>query len=76
MKPVLEFGQALINRKLAPTAIKVAIIVGTILLLINHGSALAKGKMTRQRWISALLTYCVPYCVNIHGQLVSKKRHS
>lgn len=55
-------------------AVRVAIIVGTILFTINHGSALAQGKMTRTRWLSALLTYCVPYAVNIHGQYVIKGR--
>ena len=54
------------------TAFKVALIVGTILFVINHGSTLIKGKMTKQRWISGILTYLVPYAVNIHGQCFSQ----
>lgn len=71
---MLEFPQALFNRQLAPCAIRVALIVGTLLFAINHGSALMRGEMTRSRWASAALTYLVPYAVNIHGQLASKKR--
>ncbi|NEP47338.1 MAG: hypothetical protein F6K65_00175 [Moorea sp. SIO3C2] len=51
-----------------PTALRVALVVGSLLFVINHGSALLQGQMTQQRWISAGLTYMVPYLVNIHGQ--------
>ncbi|WP_446410817.1 nitrate/nitrite transporter NrtS [Coleofasciculus sp.] len=54
--------------------IKVAAVVGSILFMINHGSAVVQGKMTRDRWISGLLTYLVPYGVNIHGQYISRSR--
>ncbi|PZO61351.1 MAG: hypothetical protein DCF15_00165 [Phormidesmis priestleyi] len=50
------------------TALRVALIVGTILLTINHGSALIAHKMSYSRWVSALLTYMVPFIVSIHGQ--------
>ena len=62
---------SLFNRELAPTALKVALFVGTILFIINHGNALIHGQMTRDRWIAVFLTYCMPYLVNIHGQYVS-----
>ena len=65
---------SLFNPQLAPTALKVALFVGTILFIINHGNALWRGEMTRDRWISVLLTYCVPYLVNIHGQYISSLR--
>lgn len=69
-----EYGAALVDKKLMPTALKVAVIVGTLLFVINHGAALIQGSMMRSRWMSALLTYLVPYCVNIHGQYVSRLR--
>ncbi|WP_449420827.1 nitrate/nitrite transporter NrtS [Phormidium nigroviride] len=62
------------TRRLAPTAVKVALFIGTILLIINHGYALFRGQMTSDRWISVLLTYCMPYLVNIHGQYISNSR--
>ena len=66
---------SLIEPKFAPTGLKVAIVVGSILFIINHGHALLKGKMERDRWISAGLTYLIPYFVNIHGQYISNNRH-
>ena len=56
------------------TAFRVALVVGSVLFTINHGQALVKGKMTQGRWISGILTYCVPYSVSLHGQHQSRKR--
>lgn len=59
---------ALGDPRLRIKALRVALVVGTLLFLINHGVALGAGAMTRQRWAAAGLTYLVPYAVNIHGQ--------
>jgi hypothetical protein len=64
----------LFNPRFAPTALKVALFVGTVLFVINHGKAFLNGQMNKDRWISAGLSYCVPYLVNIHGQVVSNAR--
>lgn len=68
------FLRSLIDPALAPTAIKVALVVGTVLFFINHGGAALKGNMDRDRWFSAGLTYLIPYMVNIHGQHSSRQR--
>lgn len=48
------------------SALKVALVVGSILLLINQYDALfSDGEI---RWIPALLTYCVPFTVFLLGQ--------
>ncbi|TVP64676.1 MAG: hypothetical protein EA343_04985 [Nodularia sp. (in: Bacteria)] len=73
-KFVKGYFASLIEPRLMPTAVKVALIVGSILFMINHGSAFWQGKMSRERWISAAISYLVPYCVNIHGQYVSLYR--
>ena len=57
-----------------PTACRVALLVGSLLFLINHSPALAQGQMTRSRWASAVLSYLVPYGVSIHGQHSSTRR--
>lgn len=62
-----------LDPKLAPTALRVSLVVGSILFTINHGAALAKGEMTRSRWLSGLITYLVPYSVSIHGQHTSRR---
>lgn len=68
------FCASLVDPECVPTGIRVALTVGSLLFVINHGNALLKQQMTRDRWMSALLTYCVPYFVNIHGQYTSKMR--
>ncbi|CAA0082484.1 Uncharacterised protein [BD1-7 clade bacterium] len=47
-------------------ALRVAAFVGTVLLLINQSDALFGDASIR--WIPALLTYCVPFCVFLAGQ--------
>lgn len=67
-KPSQTYWQSLRDPHYAPTALRVALVIGTLLFTINHGVALWQGQMTRQRWFSAALTYVVPYCVSVHGQ--------
>ena len=74
MSSLQGFAAALLDRTMMPTGIKVAAIVGSILFTINHGAAVVQDEMTPERWISGLLTYLVPYMVNIHGQYVSRSR--
>ena len=65
---------ALFDPALMRTAIRVALVVGSALFIINHGAALLQGKMHTGRWVAALLTYCVPYAVSIHGQYVARQQ--
>lgn len=60
--------QTVAQHRCRVTAIRVALFVGTLLFSINHGSALLDGDMSRDRWLSGLLTYLVPFTVSIHGQ--------
>jgi len=41
-----------------------AIVVGAILIAINHGDALLTGEISRGQILKMLLTICVPYCVS------------
>ena len=46
-------------------SLRVAVVVGTLLNLINQGDALlGPGEVV---WSKALLTYLVPYCVATYG---------
>ncbi|MFK8186583.1 MAG: nitrate/nitrite transporter NrtS [Phormidesmis sp.] len=56
------------------TAFRVALVVGTVLFSINHGSALLSHEMNRDRWLAAVFTYCVPFMVSIHGQSMARRR--
>jgi hypothetical protein len=74
MKGIIGYFRALLSPEFAPTGMRVALVVGTILLTINHGSAITSSRMTSDRWLAGLLTYLVPYMVNIHGQYSSYRR--
>jgi hypothetical protein len=74
MKQVRGYLASLSDPKLAKTAVRVALVIGSLLFTINHGMALVKGKMTKERWISACLTYLVPYAVSIHGQFTARSQ--
>lgn len=55
-------------------SLRVCLFVGTLLFVINHGAALSQGEMSRDRWLSGILTYCVPFSVSLHGQCMSRRR--
>ena len=51
------------RRDVVLRALKFAMVVGTILVLINHWELLLGERPTLRRAISIALTYCVPYTV-------------
>lgn len=65
---------SLADPEFIPTGLKTAMFVGSLLFLINHGPALARGEMTRERWISVSLTYIMPYLVNVYGQFSYRRK--
>jgi hypothetical protein len=54
-------------------AIRVALVVGTILNVINHFDLLLGAPLTRMAMIQIALTYVVPYCVSTHGQVFGRR---
>ena len=52
-------------------AVLTALIVGTVLIVINHGDVLSRGDLP-PIW-KILLTYFVPYCVTTWGAFSGKK---
>jgi hypothetical protein len=44
--------------------LKYGIVVGSILIIINHGNAIAAGTVDSTRVIQMILTLLVPYCVS------------
>jgi hypothetical protein len=45
-------------------ALAFAVIVGAVLIAINHGDALASGEVGPARWVKMGLTLLVPYVVS------------
>ena len=48
--------------------------MGTILALINHGSALRQGIPDGERLLQIGLTYLVPYCVSSYSAVRALQR--
>jgi hypothetical protein len=53
---------------------KTALVVGTVLGLINHGPALLAGRFTVEHLGPLLLTYLVPFSVATYGQIQGKRQ--
>ena len=65
MEHIKGYIASLFDPEFISTGLKTALLVGSLLFLINHGPALLRGEMSRERWISVLLTYAMPYLVNV-----------
>ena len=52
-------------------AVMTALVVGTILAIINHGDFILKGESIN--FFKILLTYFVPYCVTTWGAIHGKR---
>ncbi len=55
----------------ARSAWKVAVVVGTILSLVNQGSVVAHGDATWVTWLRVLVNYLVPFTVASIGFLAA-----
>ena len=52
------------SRKVLIPAIRIAVIVGTVLALINHGDKIFNMALSLNDCLKIILTYLVPYCVS------------
>ena len=55
----LVFSKSVVRR-----AARYAVVVGSVLVTINHGDAILRGEVDGHRLLRIALTYCVPYCVS------------
>jgi hypothetical protein len=55
-------------------SIRMALVVGTLLGIINHGQAIVTGHFTSDRLFSLLFTYCVPFSVSLFSQIQGKRQ--
>ena len=53
----------MVYRPIYTRSLKIAVVVGTILVVVNFGDRLLDGTMLARDWIKAALNYMVPYCV-------------
>lgn len=74
MKILKGYIVSLFDQEFFSTGLRTALFVGTLLFLINHGFALLRGEMNHERWISTLMTYAMPYLVNVYGQYSYRRK--
>lgn len=48
---------------------RVALLVGTILVLINYFDRIYQGNLQGIDYFKMLMTYCVPFCVSTHASV-------
>ncbi len=58
---MLTFWTILIKRRTIVNALRVSLVVGTLLNVINQGSAFLGG--LEIAWAQVLMNFAVPYCV-------------
>ena len=68
-----SFLQRAREPRVVSLALRVALVVGTILNLINHFDLLFGAPLTRTTLVQIALTYVVPYCVSTHGQVFGRR---
>ena len=51
------------------TCARVALVVGTILTLVNQGSVIAGGDATAATWVRVAVNYLIPFVVSSIGYL-------
>ena len=60
------------SRTVVSQALRVSLIVGTVLALINYWDAIA---LTLNEWVKIGLTYLVPYCVSTYSSVRAIQHH-
>ncbi len=64
IRGVREWISIATERSIVLRGLRYAVLVGAILIAINHGDALLAGEVSMGRSLKMLLTVFVPYCVS------------
>ncbi|MFT5395978.1 MAG: hypothetical protein ACI85N_001166 [Gammaproteobacteria bacterium] len=71
----VEFIEIALLKEVVFMALKMSLIVGSILAIINHGDAIFEGILTRANVSQIILTYLVPYSVSTYSSVKAIQRH-
>lgn len=63
------------SRDIILDALKVSVIVGTVLAIINHFDFLLRMELDADRALKIVLTYFVPYCVATYSSVKAIQDH-
>ncbi len=67
MNPTRQWFELALRSDVVRRSAKVAVIVGTLLTLINYGDLFVTGRFDFAQWWRIVLTYCVPYGVSTYA---------
>jgi hypothetical protein len=70
---VREALRICLRREHLRQTIKIALVVGTILTMINQLDVILKGDAGNLTWVKSGLNYCVPFVVSNLGLLAGKR---
>ena len=77
---IYEWLKIALQKNILTRALKVALVVGSILMLINHGDVILSNGLSIKEFIKITLTYLVPYCVSTYSSTeavcAAENRHS
>mgnify|MGYP001800837604 CR=1 FL=1 len=59
------------DRSVVQRAAKIALIVGVVIALINHGDRFMTGTMDTKAWAKCALTFLVPYAVSTYSSVMA-----
>ena len=59
------------ERSVIRRAASLAVVVGSLLVAINHGDALLRGDISMGRVLRIFLTVAVPYCVSTYSSIAA-----
>jgi len=71
-----EWIRVAARRSVALRALRYAIVVGTVLIAINHGDAILRGDVTLGRILRMILTVTVPYVVSTASSVGAIREHA
>jgi len=67
----LRFFQIATRRSVAKRAARVAIVVGIVLGMLNHGDAILSGELTQVQVLKICLTFLVPFSVSTYSSVIA-----
>lgn len=62
------------NKKNIATALLLALIIGTVLNIINSYDVFMEGKLTSRYIMKIMLTYITPFCASLYSSMKAVKQ--
>ncbi|WP_299596798.1 nitrate/nitrite transporter NrtS [uncultured Tateyamaria sp.] len=69
--PHVNTWQIATDRTVMRRATKIALVVGIVIAVINHGDRMAAGQMDASAWLKCALTFLVPYSVSTYSSVMA-----